>query len=129
LLAEMAHSGLLDLLMLRYNAAHRGAETEVLPAATALGLPVVAYTCLRWGALLRGTPADPPGLVVPRAPAWYRFALQHPAVTVALMAPADRAELEEDLTVLEASGPLGAAEYEALAAHGRRVRQHAGRFP
>ena len=97
-LAEMAHSGLLDLLMLRYNAAHRGAETEVLPAATALGLPVVAYTCLRWGALLHGTPAD-------------------------------RAELEEDLTVLEASGPLTAAVYEALAAHGRRVRQHAGRFP
>jgi predicted aldo/keto reductase-like oxidoreductase len=129
LLAEMARSELLDLLMFRYNAAHRGAETEVFPTTTALGLPVVAYTCLRWGALLRATPDDPPGFVVPGAPAWYRFALQHPAVTVALMAPADRAELEEDLTVLEATGPLSAEEFEVLAAHGRRVRQHAGRFP
>jgi hypothetical protein len=92
-------------------------------------MPVVVYTCLRWGALLRGTPDDPPGFVVPRAPAWYRFALQTPSVTVALMAPEDRAELEEDFTVLEATGPLAAEEYEQLAWHGQRVRQHAGRFP
>jgi predicted aldo/keto reductase-like oxidoreductase len=129
LAAQVARSGLLDLLMIRYNAAHRGAETEVFPVTAALGMPVVVYTCLRWGALLRPTPDDPPGFVVPRAPAWYRFALQHPAVAVALMAPDDRAELEEALTVLEAPGPLSAEEYEALAAHGRRVRRHGGRFP
>ena len=33
LAAETARSGQLDLLMIRYNAAHRGAETEVFPAA------------------------------------------------------------------------------------------------
>ena len=32
LAAEAARSGKLDLLMIRYNAAHRGAETEVFPA-------------------------------------------------------------------------------------------------
>jgi predicted aldo/keto reductase-like oxidoreductase len=129
LAAEIARTGLLDLLMIRYNAAHRGAETEVFPVTTALGLPVVVYTCLRWGALLRETPEDPPGFVVPPAPAWYRFALQHPAVTVAIMAPENRAELEEDLTVLEASGPLPSEEYATLAAHGARVRKYAGSFP
>ncbi|MCI0459983.1 MAG: aldo/keto reductase [Gemmataceae bacterium] len=129
LAAEWARSGLLDLLMIRSNAAHRGAETEVFPVTTARGMPVVVYTCLRWGALLGGTPDDPPGFVVPPAPAWYRFALQHPAATVALTAPDNRAELEENLTVLEAAGPLSAEEYERLAAHGRRVRRHAGSFP
>jgi predicted aldo/keto reductase-like oxidoreductase len=129
LAAEVAQSGRLDLLMIRYNAAHRGAEQEVFPVTDALGLPVVVYTCLRWGALLRGTPDDPPGFAVPRAPAWYRFALQSPAVVVALMAPANRTELEEDLTVLDVGGPLHAAEYERLAQHGRRVRRHAGSFP
>jgi predicted aldo/keto reductase-like oxidoreductase len=129
LAADAARSGLLDLLMIRYNAAHRGAEQEVFPVTDALRLPVVVYTCLRWGALLRPTPDDPPGWVVPRAPAWYRFALQAPSVTVALMAPDDRAELEEDLTVLEARQPLSAEEYELLAAHGRRVRKHGGSFP
>jgi len=129
LAAEMARSGLLDLLMIRYNAAHRGAETDVFPVSDELRLPVVTYTGLRWGALLRGTPDDPPRFVEPRAPDWYRFVLQCPSVTVALMAPDDRAELEEDLTVLQAPGPLTLAEYERLAAHGRRVRRHGGRFP
>jgi predicted aldo/keto reductase-like oxidoreductase len=129
LAADMARGGLLDLLMIRYNAAHRGAEAEVFPVSDALGLPVVAYTGLRWGALLRPTRDDPPGFEVPRAPAWYRFMLQSRSVTVALAAPEGRAELEEDLTVLEAPGPLSAEEYERLAAHGQRVRRHAGQFP
>jgi hypothetical protein len=50
-------------------------------------------------------------------------------VAVALMAPDNRKELEEDLTVLDAPGPLSAAEYERLAAHGQRVRRHGGSFP
>jgi predicted aldo/keto reductase-like oxidoreductase len=129
LAAGIAQGGELDLLMLRYNAAHRGAEQDVFPTTQALGMPVVVYTCLRWGALLRGTPDDPPGFVPARPPAWYRFALQHPAVTVALMAPDSRAELDEDLEVLEARSPLSAEEYEALAAHGWRVRRHGGGFP
>jgi predicted aldo/keto reductase-like oxidoreductase len=129
LAAEMARSGLLDLLMVRYNAAHRGAETEVFPVTDALGLPVVVYTCLRWGALLRATPDDPPGFAVPPAPAWYRFALQSPSVTVALASPETREELDEDLTVLDAGGPLSAEEFERLAEQGRRVRRHGGSFP
>ena len=129
LAAEAARSGHLDALMIRYNAAHRGAEREIFPVTEALGLPIIAYTALRWGALLQPTPEDPPGFVVPSAPAWYRFVLQSPAVAVALMAPNHRAELEEDLTVLDAIGPLPADEYERLVEHGRRVRRHAGGFP
>ena len=67
LAADIARSGVLDLLMVRYNAAHRGAESDVFPVTDSQGIPVVVYTCLRWGALLRSTPDDPPGLVVPGA--------------------------------------------------------------
>jgi predicted aldo/keto reductase-like oxidoreductase len=129
LAATTAQSGMLDLLMIRYNAAHVGAERDVFPVTDSLGLPVVVYTCLRWGALLEPTVDDPAGFVVPPAPAWYRFALQTPSVAVALMAPSNRAELDEDLTVLKATGPLSAKEYAELAEHGRRVRKHGGRFP
>jgi predicted aldo/keto reductase-like oxidoreductase len=129
LAAEMARSGLLDLLMIRYNAAHRGAEREVFPTTDALGMPVIAYTATRWGALLRPTPDDAPGFIVPPAWAWYRFVLQSPSVTVTLAAPQSRAELDEDLIVLEATGPLDAAQYERLAEHGQRVRRHGGGFP
>jgi aryl-alcohol dehydrogenase-like predicted oxidoreductase len=127
LAAEMARTGL-DVLMVRYNAAHRGAEREVFPVAEELGVPVITYTATRWGGLMRATPDDPPGFVVPRAPEWYRFVLQSPSVAVALAAPHDRAELDEDLTVLEA-GPLSTEEYGRLAEHGARVRRHAGNFP
>src|SRR5579884_1340959 len=37
LAARVAGSGLLDLLMIRYNAAHRGAETDIFPVTDALG--------------------------------------------------------------------------------------------
>ena len=49
--ARMAESGFLDLVMVRYNAAHRGAEREVFPVTASLGLPVsadestCAWTC------------------------------------------------------------------------------------
>lgn len=129
LAAGWAATGLLDLLMIRYNAAHRGAETDVFPVTDRLGMPVIAYTCLRWGGLLKPTPADPPGFVVPRAPAWYRFVLRHPSVTVALMAPDNGTELAEDLSVLDSSKPLSEDEYQSLAEHGARVRQFGGSFP
>ena len=129
LAAEAARSGLLDALMIRYNAAHRGAEREVFPATDAAGLPVIAYTALRWGGLLRPTPDDPPDFRVPRAPDWYRFVLQSPSVAVVLAAPAGRAELDEDLEVLDVTGPLASPDYARLAEHGERVRRHAGRFP
>lgn len=128
LAARMAQSGRLDVVMVRYNAAHRGAEQDVFPVTQALGMPVIAYTALRWGALLRPTPDDPPGLAPPRAPEWYRFVLQHPAVSVTLAAPQTRAELDEDLGALAAAGPLGDEEYAALAARGERVRRTAGGF-
>ena len=102
---------------------------NVFPVTGPLGLPVIAYTALRWGALLRPTPDDPPGFSVPRAPDWYRFVLQHPAVAVTLAAPQSRAELEEDLRVLDTEGPLTEDAYTALAGHGERVRRHAGTFP
>jgi aryl-alcohol dehydrogenase-like predicted oxidoreductase len=128
LAAEMAKSGLLDAVMIRYNAAHRGAERDLFPVAESLALPVIAYTALRWAALLRPTPEDPADFSVPRAPLWYRFVLQQPAVAVTLAAPQSRAELDADLRVLEATGPLADDEYSALAAHGERVRRHAGSF-
>jgi predicted aldo/keto reductase-like oxidoreductase len=128
LAADIARSGMIDALMIRYNAAHRGAEQEIFPHTDASGLPVIAYTALRWGGLLQPTPADPPGFAVPRAPQWYRFVLQSRSVAVTLAAPHSRAELEEDLEVLQAPGPLLQEEYDRLVAHGERVRRYARRF-
>ncbi len=167
LAAGWAQTGKLDLLMLRYNAAHRGAETDVFPAISqplpgeplpgisitgkstagkpntnekvtgdpinekekAGGpVPFVAYTCLRWGALMEKTPADPPGFEPPPAREWYRYVLAEPRVAVALMAPRDRGELNHDLELLDHWRGPTAAERKALEAHGERMHAHAGEF-
>jgi aryl-alcohol dehydrogenase-like predicted oxidoreductase len=127
--AEAARSGLIDVLMIRYNAAHRGAEREVFPVTDARQIPVIAYTALRWGALLKPTPADPPGFRVPPAPDWYRFVLHAPSIAVTLAAPGTRLELEQDLEVLRAPVSLTPSEYARMADHGARVRRYAGSFP
>jgi aryl-alcohol dehydrogenase-like predicted oxidoreductase len=125
----MAASGSIDALMIRYNAAHRGAERDIFPTTDARQIPVIAYTALRWGALVRATPADPAGFVVPPARDWYRFVLQSPSVAVVLAAPNDRYKLEHDLEVLSVVGPLTEHEYRRLAEHGQRVHDSAGHFP
>ena len=129
LAAKWVQTGRLDLLMIRYNAAHRGAETEVFPITEAHGIPVVGFTCLRWGALLKPTVHDPPTFEVPPAREWYRFVLSHPSVSVALMAPHNRAELMENLALLEDWHAMPADQREELKRHGDRVRQTAGPFP
>lgn len=129
LAAEWARSGCLDLVMVRYNAAHRGAETEVFPVAAARNLPTVCFTGLRWGALLQPTGDDPPEFEIPAPREWYRFVLSHPSVAVALTAPDNRAELQHNLALLDDWRPLTDGERTRLCAHGDRVRRAAGPFP
>jgi aryl-alcohol dehydrogenase-like predicted oxidoreductase len=90
--------GRCEVLMHRYNMAHRKSEDQVLPAALEAGVPVVAFTCTRWGSLLEGH-REWKG-EAPTAADCYRFALRHPAVRVALTAPETEEQLRENLAVL-----------------------------
>ncbi len=127
--AKWVESRKLDLLMIRYNAAHRGAEQDVFPVTDRLGIHVVAYTAQRWGALRKCTTDNPAGFVLPPAPEWYRFALANRSVSVVLMAPGNRRELEEDLRLLNDWRAPHPEEFEKLSAYGQRVRRHGGSFP
>jgi aryl-alcohol dehydrogenase-like predicted oxidoreductase len=120
LAGRLAHQGLLDVLMIRYNAAHRGAEQDVFPHLAQHNPGLVAYTATRWTHLLRrprGYPADAP---VPTAPMTYRFCLSSPAVHVCLSAPRSTRELEENVTGLE-RGPLSEDEMNLMREFGDRV--------
>jgi aryl-alcohol dehydrogenase-like predicted oxidoreductase len=129
LASQILRSQTLDLLMIRYNAAHRGAETEIFPVAGRFQTPLVTFTALRWEALLKPTREDPPGFAPPPASEWYRFVLSQPAVAVALMAPDNRAELLKNLALLKDWRASTADELAALRDHGDRVRRNAGAFP
>jgi predicted aldo/keto reductase-like oxidoreductase len=129
LAASIAQSGKLDMLMIRYNAAHRGAEREVFPVTDVAKIPVVAFTCLRWGALLDNTPDDPHQFKPPSAVECYRFVLSNPSVSVALMAPDNRAELVENLKLLDDWRKASPDEDKMMRQHGDRVYRTAGSFP
>ena len=116
------------MLMIRYNAAHRGAEEDVFPVTDALGMPVVTFTGLRWNDLLAGTADDTEGIAPPSAPDCYRFCLANESLAVALMAPGNRAELEQDLVLLDDWRAPSAGELESIREHGDRVRKNAREF-
>jgi aryl-alcohol dehydrogenase-like predicted oxidoreductase len=113
-------------IMVRYNAAHRGAETEVFPYVGATipqpdGAPgVVAYTATRWGALLDPT-LVPKGEPVPRASDCYRFALSRPEVDVVIAGPKNGEELDEALAALD-RGPMSDDELAWMRRVGDGVR-------
>lgn len=112
-------------IMVRYNAAHRGAEGEVFPhlrpGGDAPAPGVVAYTATRWGGLLdpRLVPA---GERLPRGSDCYRFALTRPEVDVVLAGPRDGEELDEALAALD-RGPLSDDELAWMRRVGDGVKQ------
>jgi predicted aldo/keto reductase-like oxidoreductase len=114
----------LDVLMLRYNAAHRGAEREVFDRLPEPRPGIVAYTATRWGRLLK--PQD--GLGPLTAPECYRFQLSHPKVDVALCGAKTWDELVTDARGVLA-GPLDERRMGEARAFGDAVhRSVTGRF-
>jgi aryl-alcohol dehydrogenase-like predicted oxidoreductase len=108
----MAREQFFDLFMVRYNAAHRGAEEDVFPKLpTGNGRPgICAYTATRWGTLV-DPKKTPPGERAPSAGDCYRFCLSHPDVDMTLCGPANSEHVREACEAL-AKGPL---EEEELA--------------
>jgi aryl-alcohol dehydrogenase-like predicted oxidoreductase len=120
LFPELAKEGLFDLFHIRYNAAHRGAETETFPHLSGADRPgVVSFTATAWRKLL-GTRRLPPGERPLTAADCYRFVLSHPAVDVCMMGAKNIAQMRENLMVLE-QGPLSGEEMERVRGIGKRV--------
>jgi aryl-alcohol dehydrogenase-like predicted oxidoreductase len=115
---RLAADSPLDLLMIRYNAAHPGAEQDVFPHLTARRPAVVCYTATSWAKLLR-RPRGWEGQAM-SAGDCYRFCLSNPNVDVALTAPGNAARLAENVAALE-RGPLQADEEGWMRAFGRAV--------
>jgi aryl-alcohol dehydrogenase-like predicted oxidoreductase len=115
---RLAEDSVLDLLMIRYNAAHPGAETDVFPHLARRRPALIAYTATAWRRLLR------PPRRWPERPATaaecYRFCLSSPSVDVVLCSPATREQLREDLAAV-ARGALDTREMDFMRRLGRAV--------
>jgi aryl-alcohol dehydrogenase-like predicted oxidoreductase len=115
---KLALDSILDVLMIRYNAAHPGAEKDIFPHLEKRRPAVVAYTATSWRKLLKAPRGwDGP---VPTAGDCYRFCLSNPHVDIVLTGPADRAQFESNLAAL-AKGPLSDDEQRWMREFGRVV--------
>jgi aryl-alcohol dehydrogenase-like predicted oxidoreductase len=113
---DLIKSDRTEVLMHRYNMAHRKAQEQVFPMAQQAGIPVVAFTCTRWGELLQGHPNWQGE--IPTAADCYRYALHQKAVHLALTAPETQAQLEENLSVLHSPSltPEAVAQWQEYGA-------------
>jgi aryl-alcohol dehydrogenase-like predicted oxidoreductase len=116
---RLAEDSPLDLLMIRYNAAHPGAEQDIFPHLERRKPAVVAYTATSWRKLLKA-PRRWQG-PVPTAGDCYRFCLSSPHVDVVLTGPASEAQLDENLRALE-KGPLSDDEMRWMREFGQAAR-------
>ena len=115
---RLATKRAMDLLMIRYNAAHPGAEQDIFPAVQEGNPSVLAYTATSWRKLLK-RPKRWTGPVM-TAGDCYRFQLSSQHVDMALCGPANRAELEQNLAALD-KGPLAEDEQQWMRAFGKAV--------
>lgn len=110
LVPQLAANPDFDVIHLRYNAAHPGAEREIfsmLPAGESRP-GIVAFTATSWRQLLnpKNTPA---GDRTPTAADCYRFVLSNAAVDVCMTGPSSGAHLDQALKVMEL-GPMSPEE-------------------
>ena len=123
---KLAAEGAVDVLMIRYNAAHRGAEQEIFPYVDEHNPGVVGYTATRWRYLLRRPRGWPKDGRIPDAGMCYRFVLSHPKVHVCMTAPTNLKQLEENIASLR-QGPLDEEEMDFMRKFGDAVYQRQAR--
>jgi len=122
---KLAAAGALDTFMIRYNAAHRGAERDIFPHLEAHQPGVIGYTATRWTYLIR-RPRGWTG-AVPDAGMCYRFALSSPHVDVCLTAPRNLKQLEENVAAFHC-GPLAEDETRLMHEIGDYIHARYKRF-
>ncbi|MBU1985031.1 aldo/keto reductase [bacterium] len=120
LAGRLADEGVLNSLMIRYNAAHRGAERDIFPHLTKHNPGLISYTATRWRYLLRRPGGWPKERGVPTAGQCYRFVLSNENVDVCLTGPSNVRQLKENIAALE-QGPMTAEEMQFMREFGDAV--------
>jgi aryl-alcohol dehydrogenase-like predicted oxidoreductase len=118
-LADLGTDNPIDIFMIRYNAAHTGAEKDIFPHLPNENRPgVIAYTATCWGKLLDPRKM-PEGDLPLTAPECYRFVLSSPYIDMTLTGPANYDQLDYAAQALHV-GPLTDVEETRI----RNIGQH-----
>lgn len=115
---QLVNDSKIELFMLRYNAAHPGAERDVFPHLSARKPAIVAYTATSWRKLLARPRGWSGGVMT--AGDCYRFCLTNRHVDLVLMGPKSIEELDANLDAIE-KGALSVEEEKWMRAFGANV--------
>jgi aryl-alcohol dehydrogenase-like predicted oxidoreductase len=123
LAAELGRDLQPDVMMIRYNAAHRGAEQDVFATFDGNRPGFISYTATRWGMLLEPLPEKgfAKGMTAGEC---YRFALMNPSVDVTLFAPTTAEQMRLDLLEVK-EGPLTDERHREIMRFGDAVHASA----
>ena len=110
----------LDLAMIRYNAAHIGAETEFFPHVDPAKISIVVFNATRHKSLLKAPKKWDKRKPVPTAIDSYRFVLSHPKVTMCLAGVVNEDQVKDLFKAIE-KGPMNDAEMKMMRAFGDAV--------
>jgi aryl-alcohol dehydrogenase-like predicted oxidoreductase len=117
---SLAAEGKLDAMMIRYNAAHRGAEQEIFPYLEPHRPGIVSFTATRWRFLTRRPRRWSKTAPVPTAGECYRFVLSNPNVNVCLTAPTSLGQFEANLKAVR-QGALDTDHHQYMCRFGDAV--------
>lgn len=110
----------LDLAMIRYSAAHIGAEKEFFPYVDSAKIPVVVFNATKHGSLLKAPRKWDPKKPVPTAADCYRFVLTQPKVTICLAGPSTEDHVKDLFSVLD-KGPMSDEEMTWMRDFGKLI--------
>lgn len=117
---ELTNAPEIEVVHLRYNAAHRGAEEEVFPYFNINDRPgIVSFTATRWGKLLNQK-IMPKGESPLTAADCYRYVLSNPSVDVCMMGIKNKDQLRENMAIIE-MGLLNEEEMKHIERVGKYV--------
>ena len=117
---QLAREGALDVMMVRYNAAHRGAEEDIFPYLERHNPGIISFTATRWRYLLRRPRGWPKDASLPTPGMAYRFVLSNPHVHVCMMAPSNSKQFEMNMKEIR-KGPLSEDEFTFMKGFGDAV--------
>ena len=116
---ELAKNPLVDVVMFRYNLAHRGAEQQIFSSLPTNRPGTIAFNTSHdgLGPLTEPPPGLPAGRYRPSQGDLYRFALDRPEIDVVLTGPTTREHVDASLEALKRE-PLDPLLYEYLCKYG-----------
>ena len=128
---ELAMDSELDLLMIRYNAKHTGAEEDIFPYLKNRNPCVVSYTALAWQQLINPVkniemppwPGNKEDVNIPplTPELCYRFVLSNPHVHLVLTGPKNREQLMMNFRAIQ-QGALTPEELDWIRQYGKQIR-------